>query len=149
MITSEELLMKLIKGEKSSSEEITFTERTSAIAQYCRYLKLMGNDAGEIETAIDLLLTEQGGQLSENIAFYKVFFKVNYTKISDLELKEILNEDLTGVWLPHKIQLGYFYLNRILDSNKDTPKAELSRLVDLLTNWVEERETNPEYAEFR
>lgn len=149
MITSEELLMKFIKGEKSAPEDVSFAEQTSAITQYCRYLKLMGREAGEIETAIDLLLTEQGGQLSENIAFYKVFFKMQYAKASALELKEIFHGDLAGVWLPHKIQLGYLYLNRILDSNKDTPKDELSHLVDSLTNWVEEREANPEYEEFR
>ncbi len=149
MITSEELLVKFIKGEKNVSEEITFGERISAITQYCRYLKLMGNDPAEIEATIDSLLTEQGALLGTNLSFYRVFFKMHYTKLSDSELKEAFYEDMTEVWLPHKINLGYFYLNSILNSNKDIPKAEVSHIVDLLVGWIEERETDPEYEEFR
>lgn len=149
MITSEELLMKLIKGEKGISEELSFTERTTAISQYCRYLRAMDYDPNEIESLLDNLLKEQGDLYVASPLFYKVYFKQQYSTVSETELREVFDTDLTAVWLPNKISLGYSYLNMMIDLNRPEFKSKISDLVTVLDGWIEERGTNPKYKEFR
>ncbi len=148
MTTSEELLMKLIKGETTTLKEISFTERTIAISQYCRYLRAMGYDPNEIAPVVDKILKEQEVYAASPL-FYKVYFKQQYTAISEIELQEVFEEDLTKVWLPTKISLGCSYLNVMIDLNRPEFKNRISDLVKRLDGWIEERDTNPAYIEFR